>query len=93
MAMKNAVYFLSFAALIVAAPAIAFELKNSTSGDRLRIELEEANRQESQNRFQEYVSELAASVRTDETNSKKTPTESISENNYKPWNPMVLFSW
>ena len=72
---------------------MAFELKNSNTGDRLRIELEEVDRQENQTRFQEYVSELAASVRTDETNSKKTTTESVNENNYKPWNPIVLFSW
>lgn len=91
--MKNTVYFLSFAALISTVPALAFELKNSNTGDRLRIELEEVDRQESQTRFQDYASELAASVRTNETNSKKTPTESVNENNYKPWNPMVLFTW
>jgi hypothetical protein len=91
--MKNAVCFLCFATLISTVPAMAFELKNSNTGDRLRIELEEIDRQENQTRFQEYVSELAASVRTDETNSKKTPTQSVNENNYKPWNPIVLFSW
>ena len=83
-----------FAATILfsATRVIAAESKDAKRDDRLRIELEEVDAQSKQERFQEYVTQLAAAGQADARN--RPPERGIDDSKfYKSFNPMVLFTW
>jgi hypothetical protein len=90
--MKSKVYLIILM-LLSTAPATAFELKNPGDEERLRIQLQEIETQKKQNSFENYVSELAISARTDDTNDKTSNDHGFNYEKYQPWNPIVLFRW
>ena len=90
--MKSKIYIIILIFLSTA-PAMAFELRNPDNEERLRIELQEIEAQKRRDSFENYVSELTASVRTDDTNDKAPNDHSFNYEKYRPWNPIVLFRW
>ena len=83
-----------FAATIVfsATRIKAAESEDAKRDERLRIELEEVNAQSKQERFQEYVTQLAAAAQVDARN--RPPERGIDDSKfYKSFNPMVLLTW
>ena len=93
--MKHIIYLLILLGFMLAIPATAFELKNPKQEDSLRIELRGADEQEGPQAFQDYVAELAASARSDQMSTKRAAEEreAARAKEYRPWNPIVLFSW
>ena len=69
----------------------AAESEDAKRDERLRIELEEVDAQSKQERFQEYVTQLAAAAQAD---ARNRPERGIDDSKfYKSFNPMVLFTW
>jgi hypothetical protein len=70
----------------------AAESKDAKRDERLRIELEEVDVHSKQERFQEYVTQLAAAAQADARN--RPPERGIDDSKfYKSVNPTVLFTW
>ena len=90
--MKSKIYLIILIVLSTT-PAMAFEVSNPDNEERLRIELQEIEAQKRQNSFENYISELAASARTDDTNDKTPNDHGFNYEKYRPWNPIVLFRW
>ena len=75
-------------------PASAFELKNTESNQRdLRIELETIPAPSQQN-FDDYVQDLAASAQRDERQEEQARKDQLAKaQKPKVLNPIVLFRW
>ena len=71
----------------------AAESEDAKRDERLRIELEQqVDAQSKQERFQEYVTQLAAAAQADARN--RPPERGIDDSKfYKSFNPTVLFTW
>lgn len=78
--------------ILVASPALGFELQHRAPEQRrLRIELEPQPTQVQQD-FDKYVQELAAAARRD-ADSPLAKKDAVKELQAKALNPAVLFRW
>jgi hypothetical protein len=90
--MKNTPFLFALIFLFGAAWVGASELEDVKRDEQLRIELEEVQERSNQERFQQYVTELAAAAQADARN--RPPERGIDDSKfYKSYNPLVLFTW
>ena len=90
--MKNTPFLFALIFLCGATWVGASELEDVKRDEQLRIELEEVQERSNQERFQQYVTELAAAAQADARN--RPPERGIDDSKfYKSYNPMVLFTW